>query len=113
MAVTAASFKIAFPEFDRVANALIEAKLAEATRELNAEQWADLFDDGVSYLAANLLSMAPQGQNARLQPATARVTREDALTTYERRFRQLQIIVSSGRRVTAGSVPNPESGGTL
>lgn len=112
MAVTVQSFKAAFPEFQRAADALVQTKIDEAELEVGTA-WGTTRDLGVSYLTAHLLSIAAQGQQARLVPANAKATREDALTVYERRYRELRLQVASGGRVTAGSVCNPEEGGGL
>ncbi len=99
MAVGFSSFVKAFPEFAETSKTLVEAKLAEARRRIDPEVWRTKTDDGVSYLAAHLIAMSPQGQHARLVPKNAKVTREDALTTYEREYQAMKREVTSGFRV--------------
>jgi hypothetical protein len=99
------SFIAAFPEFEKVPKELVDAKIAEAKLEVAASVWGAKTDLGVSYLTAHLLSMSPFGQHARLIPPNAKVTREDALTTYERRYRALVRQVASGFRVVNDCPP--------
>lgn len=102
MAVDGDSFREAFPEFDKAPVTLIDAKLAEARLQIDAAVWLHLADLGASYLAAHLIAISPFGQHARLVPPNAKANREDALTTYEREYRRLQRIVTSGFRVVGG-----------
>jgi hypothetical protein len=98
MAVTFSSFVEAFPEFRKSSKTLVEAKLAEARLQIDPVVWRTKTDLGVSYLAAHLISISPQGQFARLIPKNAKPTRDDALTTYEREYRRLVRSVTSGYR---------------
>lgn len=100
MTVTFDSFVGGFPEFKGTPKTLVEAKIAEAKLMVDAEVFRGKTDLGVSYMTAHLLSFSAHGQHARLQPKNAKVTREDALTTYERMFRRIQRTVTSGFRVT-------------
>lgn len=99
MALDADGFRLRFPEFDRTPTELVDAKLAEAELEIDRTVWGTKADLGVGYLAAHLLSIAPTGQHARLVPRNAKATREDALTTYERQYKRLLKMVSSGFRI--------------
>ncbi len=100
MAVDYSSFVKAFPAFKKTSRDLVEAKIAEASREVDAVVWGELADDGIGYLAAHLMSMAPGGEHARLVPRNAKVVRGEALTTYERHYKRLVKMVASGFRVT-------------
>lgn len=66
MAYTLASFIVDYPEFEEADAALVEGKLAMATRRVDAVAWGDQFDDGVGLLAAHLLAISPFGQMARM-----------------------------------------------
>lgn len=99
MSVGFSSFVEAFPEFREAPKTLVDAKLAEARLQVDPVVWRGKTDLGVSYLAAHLVAISPFGQHARLQPASAKVTRDEALTTYERHYRALVRSVSSGYRV--------------
>ncbi len=99
MAVGFSSFIVAFPEFRETSKTLVDAKIAEAKLRIDPEVWRTKADLGVSYLAADLLSISAQGQHSRLQPGNAKVTREDALTTYERVYQSMKREVTSGFRV--------------
>jgi hypothetical protein len=91
MAVTVASFLVAFPELAPAGEPLIAAKLAEAARSVNANVWGVKTDDGVSYLAAHLLACSPYGENARLSS-------DKGESTYGRRFEALRWQVGAGLR---------------
>lgn len=99
MAVSYETFVEGFPEFAKAPKTLVDRKIVEASRLVDREVWRDKADDGISYLAAHLLSMSPFGQHARLVPPNSKVTREDALTTYERQYLALRRMVASGFRV--------------
>lgn len=81
-----------FPEFSDAGQALVEAKLAEAERNIDIEVWGDQAEDGVCYLAAHLICTSPSGVMARL-------VSKDGSTTYLKRFKQMSMEVSSGYRV--------------
>ncbi len=88
-----AHFLIAFPEFGEADTPLVQAKLDEAAREIDASVWLTRADDGQGYLAAHLLAMSPMGNAAKL------VTK-DASTTYETHYKRLLRIVTAGIRTT-------------
>lgn len=75
MAVTLASFRVAFPEFGEASDSLVQAKLDEATLALDARVFGVRFDEAVRYRAAHTLALSPFGQNARL-------VAKDGSTTY-------------------------------
>lgn len=87
-----ADFIGSFPEFAGAPQALIQAKLDEAARNMDLPVWGALADDGISYLAAHKLATSPAGQNARL------ITK-DGTSTYLLEYRRLCRIVGSGFRV--------------
>jgi hypothetical protein len=93
-------FAARFPEFKQVKRETVEAKIAEAILQVAEAVYGAKTDLAVGYLAAHLLSIAPTGQQARLVPKNAKANREDALTTYEREYRRIQRMVTSGFRVT-------------
>ncbi len=86
MTVTFDSFTTSHPEFIPAGEDLIEAKVAAAVLQVDAEVWGDKVDLGVELTAAHLLAMSPFGQNARLVP-------EDGVTIYERQLRRMQMQV--------------------
>lgn len=85
-----AAFRVRFPEFDAVADALVQARLDDALLELDSNDWGDLLDQGQSYLAAHKLALSPYGQQARLA-----VNFE---TTYHKHFEKLK------RQVTVAAI---------
>ncbi len=106
MALDSTAFLVRFPEFDRIAVTLIDAKLAEALESIDPAVWRARENTGHGYLTAHLLAMASQGQQARLVPANAKATRDEALTTYEREYNRLVKIVSSGFRISGPDQTN-------
>lgn len=69
MAVTAASFLVAYPEFQPLHEqdeALIPAVLVRAERRVGDVWREDLRDDIVELQCAHMLALTPAGRNARL-----------------------------------------------
>jgi hypothetical protein len=56
-----------FPEFAALGSALVQSKLDQAERSIDADVWGDLADDGHAQLAAHLLAMTPEGGRANLR----------------------------------------------
>ena len=56
MAVTAATIKALFPEFQSLPAARIDLFIDQAEKRVSSEAWGDTSDDGISYLTAHLLS---------------------------------------------------------
>lgn len=75
MAVTLASFRVHFPEFDGASDSLVQAKLDEAALALDERVFGARFDEAVRYSAAHRLALSPFGQNARM-------VAKDGSTTY-------------------------------
>lgn len=92
MAVTAAQFKAAHPEFANVLTPEVEAKLADAALLCPESVWGDFTDQGVRYRAARLLALAPMGRDVKL-------VNKDGSTIYDEQIDLLVKIVSSGGRV--------------
>lgn len=92
-----AGFRVQFPEFNGVSDALVNAMLAAALLEIDIIIWGPKADQGQGYLAAHKLASSPFGQNARLQTGAMG---KDGLTTYWHTYYQLVRQVSSGYRVT-------------
>lgn len=98
MTVTYASFVAEFPEFADVAyTAIVNARLATALRQTPADVWGDLQDDGIKWLAADLVSRSPQGRQLRLVNSSGG-GQDGSIYAGERR--RLEGIVASGFRVT-------------
>jgi hypothetical protein len=94
--VTRAAFIVRHPEFaDATLTALVESKLAEASRRTPSTIWGDLEDDGVALLAAHLLCVSPYGVSARLSPQD-----KEGQTTYGRERDRLEDIVGGAYRVS-------------
>jgi hypothetical protein len=72
MAVTYATFIVEFPSFDQVAQATIEAKIADAQARCGETAYAGQYDQAVKYLAAHLLTIAPYGMQIGPQDEPAR-----------------------------------------
>ena len=77
MSLTAAIFKQEYPEFKRTSDDLIKRKLAAATLRVASAVWGAKTDSGVLLLTAHLLSLSPQGENARLEPGQTTMYKEE------------------------------------
>jgi DNA gyrase/topoisomerase IV subunit B len=94
--VTYASFVAEFPEFNDVSlTAVVTARIATALRQTPDDVWGDLQDDGVKWLAADLISRSPNGRELRLVNGNSA---DGSIYSAERR--RMEGIVASGFRVT-------------
>lgn len=95
MSVTRAEFLTRFPEFDNsdLDTDLVDSTLAEAREVVNATVWGSKRDLGIKYYTAMLLADAAFGEPSRLSD-------DNRMTRYEQRYKQVQLMVSSGFRVT-------------
>lgn len=89
MSVSVSRFLKAYPEFKRTEAELVEQNLTAAEGRIATAVWGDLATDGIMVLAAHLLSMSPEGEQARLK-------KENRATVYERTW------VAMKREVTMG-----------
>lgn len=92
MPIDAATFKAEFPVFARTDDVLVEAKLRNAVNRVSECVWGTKYQDGVFYLAAHLLTVEPNGQNARL-------VAKDGSSTYFEEYTRLQQLVTAGYRL--------------
>jgi len=90
--VTVAEFKTQYPEFIEAGDVLIQAKLDDATAQVDADIWGAKSEIGIGLTTAHLLSLSPYGSNARLE-------KEPFRTIYGERLRNMQSDVASGHRV--------------
>jgi len=67
MTLSITAFRVRFPEFDGIADELVQAKLDQAANSINETAWGDLAEDGHGQLAAHLLALSPQGAQAGLR----------------------------------------------
>jgi hypothetical protein len=93
---TRASFLASFPEFSECDVAVVDAKLAEASRRIDTTVWEQWSDDGHGQLTAHLLANSPLGNSAKLQAKGGK----DPKTVYEGEFNRLQRMVACGIRST-------------
>lgn len=93
--MTKAQFLAQFPEFQATNDsgaagvALIEAMLAAALLELDADMWDALIDQGQGYLAAHKLAVSPWGNAAKL-------SNKDGTSTYGAHYNALLRLVGGG-----------------
>jgi hypothetical protein len=88
-----AAFRVAFPEFGaNVADALINAKLADAANQIDPELYGPTTDQAHGLLTAHLLALAPGGQMARLKSDSSK-------STYGEQFNALRDAAACGIRV--------------
>jgi hypothetical protein len=80
VAVTVASFKVAFPEFLKAGDPMLEAQLALAEIQVS-DSFEDERDHAVMLRLADNLALSPWGRNARL------VSEKATTSTYGDRFR--------------------------
>jgi len=66
VAVTAASFLVAYPEFALLDEGYVTAVLARAERRIGDHWREDLRDDIVELQTAHMLALSPAGRNAKL-----------------------------------------------
>lgn len=65
MAMSLATFRVRFPEFVAVGDALVEAALADALSRTDSTGFGDDADAAQGLLAAHLIAMGPGGATAR------------------------------------------------
>lgn len=82
MAVSIASFKVAFPEFLKAGDPMLTAQLAQAELEVS-DLFEDQRDHAVMLRMADNLALSPWGRDARLIPAKA------TSSPYGERFQRL------------------------
>lgn len=92
-----ATFIVQFPEFADTNTAQVEAILAAAALEIDADVWGDKADQGQAYLAAHKLALSPFGNNGQLV-ATGSGAGYEA-TVYGAHYLTLMRQVTSGFRV--------------
>lgn len=92
MAVNSTTFIARFPEFTNLETAVVEATIAEAGRQCDADVWGDQHDDAINYLTAHLLAMRTQaiGQQIGAVPGGGSTQYGLAATTYGAAYRFLQ-----------------------
>lgn len=93
--LTREDFLTAFPEFGETDTALIDKKLAEASRRIDPLVWKQWENDGHGQLTAHLIANSPFGNAAKLNPKG-----EGPRTIYEPEYLRLQKLVGAGIRWT-------------
>jgi hypothetical protein len=92
MAVTAASFKVARPEFVDAEDAFITATIAQALQRIDPAIFGDETDTATIYLTAHYIAISPFGRNAKLSS-------KEGETVYHTLFRQIQREKAGGHHV--------------
>lgn len=93
------AWRVQFPEFNGVSDALVTAMLGAANLEIDQYVWgamnnnATKADQGHAYLTAHKLGTSPFGQNARMM-------NKDGTTTYWFNYLKLMRQKASGFRIT-------------
>lgn len=92
--MTAAEFKILFPEFANTPTALVESRISWAEARTPSDVWGDgaTQEQGIGFLAAHMLALAPGAKDMR-------AGEEKGVTMYSRERERLEGIVSSGFRI--------------
>ncbi len=103
MAVSVASFKVAYPEFAKASDGLVAAHLAPVELAVS-DSFAEQRDQAVMLRLADTLALSVWGRNARL------VAPSDGASTYGQRFRAMaEANALSASRL--GSPPSPAPNG--
>lgn len=71
MSLSVSDFKVDFPEFEAVDNAIVTRFLAKAGLRVNLTAWGAKADDGIGYLTAHLLKRLEQGDGAASGPVAS------------------------------------------
>ncbi len=82
MTVTVDSFKVAYPEFGKAGDAMLESALAQTELEVS-DAFEDQRDTAVMLRLADRLAVSPAGRDARLDP------RKATSSTYGERFQAM------------------------
>lgn len=93
MAATLATFQAGFPEFASGDPVLIQAKLNEASRQIDLVGAGALADDFVYLLTAQKLAKLPSGN-------TSKLVNKDGSTVYDDDLARIRRDVSSGLGIT-------------
>ena len=88
-AISLVDFRVKFPEFANVPDALVSAQLADTILEINASVWKECTSQGHGLLTAHRLSLSPWGQGVKL-------VSKDGTTTYGKQYSELRTIVACG-----------------
>jgi hypothetical protein len=82
--MTAAEFKAIYPEFATAADALVNAKIAEADLQ-TSDSFGTRRDSVLALLTSHLLAISPYGVNAKM-------VNKDGGTVYGERLKTVQVI---------------------
>jgi hypothetical protein len=93
-----AGFILRCPEFARTGEAQVEAFLADAALEVDADVWGEKTDLGIYYLTAHNLALSPYGNAAQMVIDNDENT-PHGNTVYGVKYDTLVMQVSSGYRV--------------
>lgn len=94
-AATRSAFRVRFPQFDRVSDAMVDAFLVQAAESTPEDPWHEHQEEGHLYLTAHLISQSPNGNNVRKDDKGA----DAANTAYGSRYDRLKTMVACGSRV--------------
>lgn len=104
--MTAAEFKILFPEFSAAPTALVESRIAWAAARTPAAIWGtDYLEQGIGFLAAHFLAMAPEAKAMRKGEKAGE-------TMYLAERKRLAKIVGSAAAYRVAGLPSTPIDGT-
>jgi len=92
VSVTLAKFRVDFPEFANTADAIIEARIAMAIRQVNSTIYGGKTDDAIEWLTADMVACGPLGEQARL-------SKDSKTTIYREQYEAIKQQVAYGFRV--------------
>lgn len=93
--MTAAEFKVLFPEFVSAADALVTSRIDWATPRTPLDIWGELQEQGIAFLTAHFLALLPNAKEMRKGEKPGE-------SMYLRERMRLEQIVSSGFRIAGG-----------
>lgn len=91
--MTLSDFRVQFPSFSGVPDALINAKLTAVLLEIDPNLFGLFTDQAQGFLCAHYLTQEPFGQNARMS------TKPNGSSTYWAQFERIRSFVTVGFRV--------------
>lgn len=105
--MTAAEFRVLFPEFANAPTALIESRIAWALARTPEAIWGEHFEQGLAFMAAHFLAMLPEAKAMRKGEKAG-----ETMYLAERK-RLAKIVGSASAYRTAGLPSTPIDGAAL
>lgn len=95
-AISLVDFRVKFPEFANVPDALVNAQLSDTILEINASVWRELTSQGHGLLTAHRLSLSPWGQGVKLSAKDTVRGNAYTTTTYGAQYMEMRTVAACG-----------------